>query len=276
MMPPQPLHWQQGDATLTAMLHMPANKPETAILMIPGGSDYRIGSHRSYVRLAMALADAGHAVMRLDVSGMGDSSGHHTGFETLGGDIASALVVLHTHLPPSIKLYLWGQCDGASAILIGLGTDFQADGAILCNPWARDARTAADQLVRHHYRRRLSSRDSWRRLLSGQTSLIGSVKSVFAALTTLAQPDKSPSRYQERIITTLKSGRWPCLIVIGSEDAGGQEFRLFANKHEAVRQPVTQSVIAGGNHSFSTREQRQSLQNIACDWLEAQQNVTKP
>jgi uncharacterized protein len=267
MTPPIPMSWMNGEAQLTAMLHLPKSEAKSAILMIAGGTDYRIGSHRSYVRLAMAFAAAGHAVMRLDVAGMGDSSGTYAGFERQGGDIASAIATLRQRLLPNTKIILWGQCDGASASLIGLGDSYQADGAILCNPWVRNAQTSAEQIVRHHYRHRLTSRQSWQRLLSGQTNIWRSVKNLLAALVTLSRKSGAPSGYFEQIITCLKSGRCPCLVVIGGDDMGGQEFRLFMEKHQINGPKISLKLIDGGNHSFSSATQRQTLQNTALDWL---------
>jgi uncharacterized protein len=265
---PRPISWMHNGAQLTAMLHLPATHPKAAILMLPGGSDYRIGSHRSYVRLAQAMAERGHAVMRVDVSGVGDSSGVHAGFEAMGTDIASALAVLRATLAPGTRVFLWGQCDGASAILLGLGRSFEADGAILCNPWVRTARTSAHQVVRHHYRHRLTSGTSWRRLLRGQTNILASLRSVAHSLRTIATPVDSSS-YIDDMIDVLRQNRWPCLTVIGSEDAGGQEFRLLCQQRKISGTHISESIIAGGNHSFSHPTQRQQLQKIASDWIEA-------
>ncbi len=268
MSPPLPISWLHADAQLTAMLHMPSMHPKAGILMLPGGSDYRIGSHRSYVRLACAMAQRGHAVMRVDVTGVGDSSGDAAGFEAIGADIASALAVLRGALPPGTKVFLWGQCDGASAILLGLGRSFEADGAILCNPWVRSTYTSANQLVRHHYRHRLTSGTSWRRLLRGQTNILASLRSVTTSLLTMATP-ATVSGYVNDMIETLRQNRWPCLTVIGSQDAGGQEFRLLCKHHKVRGSQISESIIVGGNHSFSHPAQRQQLQNIAGDWLDA-------
>jgi uncharacterized protein len=267
MLAPRPLSWLSGANRLTAMLHETVEAPRAAILMLPGGSDYRIGSHRSYVRLAKKMAGSGYAVMRLDVAGMGDSSGCHSGFEALGPDLASGIAVLRQNLPVGTKVFLWGQCDGASAILLGLGRAFEADGAILCNPWVRTAQTSADQVIRHHYRHRLTSSASWRRLLNGQTNIAASFKSVFKALQTMFGPAPTSNSYLNDIIETLSQNQWPCLIIVGSEDAGGQEFRLLCQRHNLASTTIEQATIAGGNHSFSHPDQRQQLEKIALGWL---------
>lgn len=47
--------------------------PSRAIVLLPAGADRRIGQGRMYVRLARRLAASGIVVLRLDISGIGDS-----------------------------------------------------------------------------------------------------------------------------------------------------------------------------------------------------------
>jgi uncharacterized protein len=265
---PIPLTWSSGGAMLTAMLHLPkADAPRAAILMLPGGTDYRIGSHRSYVRLAAALCDAGLAVLRLDVSGMGDSGGAYAGFEELGPDIASGIDQLRQRLPVHTPVILWGQCDGASAILLGLGKFFEVEGAILCNPWVRTAQTAAAQVVQHHYRQRLASPQSWQRILKGQTNVWRSFQNLGRALRALLKPTINPGSYLDRIGRSLAAAPCRCLVVIGEYDAAGQEFRLFAKKLALSPEKITHVLIPGGNHSFSTKAQQHKISNEALKWI---------
>jgi pimeloyl-ACP methyl ester carboxylesterase len=68
----------EGD-TLLGILHAPAivrsGTTGTGVVIVVGGPQYRGGSHRQFVQLARRLAHEGHAVLRFDVRGMGDSSG---------------------------------------------------------------------------------------------------------------------------------------------------------------------------------------------------------
>ncbi|HEX8528226.1 MAG TPA: hydrolase 1, exosortase A system-associated, partial [Allosphingosinicella sp.] len=48
---------------------------ETGLLLVTGGTQTRIGSHRMYERLAAALAEAGWPCFRFDRRGVGDSEG---------------------------------------------------------------------------------------------------------------------------------------------------------------------------------------------------------
>ena len=59
----------------------------TGLLLVTGGSQTRIGSHRMYERLAKALADNGYPCFRFDRRGVGDSDGEDPGFRGSGPDL---------------------------------------------------------------------------------------------------------------------------------------------------------------------------------------------
>jgi len=60
------------------------------VLIIVGGPQYRVGSHRQFVLLARHLAAQGIPVMRFDVRGMGDSKGKPRNFGQLDDDLRAA------------------------------------------------------------------------------------------------------------------------------------------------------------------------------------------
>src|SRR5258706_1742827 len=88
----------EGDA-LVGILHEPADAADIGVVVIVGGPQYRAGSHRQFVVLARAIADAGFAVLRFDVRGMGDSAGAPRSFETVGADVAAAIAALQSAVP---------------------------------------------------------------------------------------------------------------------------------------------------------------------------------
>src|SRR5881398_3691346 len=83
----------EGDA-LVGILHEPTSPAEVGVVVIVGGPQYRVGSHRQFVLLARTLAAAGFAVLRFDYRGMGDSSGEQRSFEAASADIGTAVDVL--------------------------------------------------------------------------------------------------------------------------------------------------------------------------------------
>src|SRR5688572_31495624 len=62
----------------------------TGLLLVTGGSQTRIGSHRMYERLAKSLVKHGIDCFRYDRRGVGDSSGSDPGYIASGPDIRAA------------------------------------------------------------------------------------------------------------------------------------------------------------------------------------------
>ena len=108
---------------LHGMLHEGAPSATTGVLVIVGGPQYRVGSHRQFVLLGRALAERGYPVLRFDYRGLGDSDGEPHTFETIDADIRAAIDAF-TRLRPGLeRVVVWGLCDAASAALFYGATD---------------------------------------------------------------------------------------------------------------------------------------------------------
>lgn len=147
-----------------------AGNGAVALLMVTGGSQTRIGSHRMYERLAARLAGAGYPALRFDRRGVGDSEGEDPGWRGSGPDIEAAAAALRAETGAA-RLIGLGLCDGATALaLYGAGAGL--DGLILVNPWLTQAEAdaPAPAAIRVHYARRLLSREGWKKLVTGSIS----------------------------------------------------------------------------------------------------------
>src|SRR4051794_3005475 len=88
----------------------------TGVLMVTGGTQTRIGSHRMYERLAKRLAEAGFPCLRFDRRGVGDSEGEDPDWRGSGPDIAAAAAALRREASGVQRIVGFGLCDGASAL----------------------------------------------------------------------------------------------------------------------------------------------------------------
>jgi exosortase A-associated hydrolase 1 len=140
----------------------------TGLLLVTGGSQTRIGSHRMYERLCKSLASLGYPCLRYDRRGVGDSAGEDPGFRGSGPDLKAAAALLRAQSPGLERVIGFGLCDGATALAL-FGAEARLDGLILVNPWLVEAQAGdpAPAAIRAHYRRRLLSREGWKKLLSG-------------------------------------------------------------------------------------------------------------
>jgi exosortase A-associated hydrolase 1 len=172
-----------GAATLAGSLDL-SNPSTTGVLLVIGGSQTRVGSHRMYERLAKALADKGYSCFRYDRRGVGDSAGEDPGFRGSEPDLKAAADAFRKEVPGLRRIVGFGLCDGASALAL-YGDEAGLDGLILANPWLVEAEEGnpAPAAIRAHYRKRLLSWDGWKRLLTGAVNfrkLWGGIRRLFS------------------------------------------------------------------------------------------------
>ena len=138
------------------------------LLLVTGGSQTRVGSHRMYERLGKALPEQGFPCLRFDRRGVGDSPGEDPGFRDSGAEIAAAAAAFRAEVPALERMMGLGLCDGATALAL-FGKAAGIDALILVNPWLveTEAEEQAPAAIRAYYRKRLLSREAWKKLLSG-------------------------------------------------------------------------------------------------------------
>ena len=100
------------DRTLRGTLHV--GNAKVPIIIVHGYfSANKIGAHRLYVQMANMLAQIGFSVLRIDLSGMGESDGEISdiNFADHVSDISSAAAQLMKHTGSS-KIHYIGHCIG--------------------------------------------------------------------------------------------------------------------------------------------------------------------
>ena len=164
----RPFFFACGGESLLGIVAAPPAPAEVGVLVIVGGPQYRVGSHRQFVLLARALAGAGIACMRFDHRGAGDSSGAMRSFEAIDDDIRAAVDAFLALTPRVTKVVLWGLCDAASAACCYAASDPRVVGLVLLNPWVRTNASEASTYLRHYYGRRLLEPEFWRKVARGE------------------------------------------------------------------------------------------------------------
>lgn len=162
-------------AELVGVLSRPADAARTmpvGVVIVVGGPQTRVGSHRQFTIMARALAAAGHACLRFDYTGMGDSPGPRPDFEKAGPDIGRACDALLAQVPGCQRIALWGLCDGATAAIFYAQQDPRIAAVIAANPWARSEATRAQTIVTEHYGSRLRSGEFWKKLVTGKVNVL--------------------------------------------------------------------------------------------------------
>lgn len=268
-----------ADESLLGIVALPDAPLTVGVLVVVGGPQYRVGSHRQFLLLARALAAAGYPAMRFDYRGMGDSSGEMSHFEAVDEDIAAALAAFRRQCPQLERIVLWGLCDAATAALLywertrdaGLG------GLVLLNPWARSETTLARTHIKHYYLRRLMQGEFWRKLLGGRLGIGRAVRDLAgnwlrARQAGAAEAAVAAEPFQKRMMRALADFPGPSLLVLSDDDYTAKEFleacRADAVATRALAGPgLTRVDMSGADHTFSSRALRRTVEAATLDWL---------
>jgi exosortase A-associated hydrolase 1 len=266
-----------GGELLIGVLHEPVERTSsTGILIVVGGPQYRVGSHRQFVLLARALAGCGHAVLRFDYRGMGDSDGDNRGFEHVDTDIRAAVDVLLAGQSALEGVVIWGLCDAASAVLMYCAGDRRVVGVILANPWVRTETGEARAYLRHYYLQRLLQPTFWRKVIGGRFNPVNSV--VELAYTLLhagrGRPNVSApaASFVGRMLAGLASFGRPVLVLISERDLTARAFvDLYSADRgwrAAMSSPhVTVVRLLNADHTFSSRDALNQAAAHCSAWL---------
>ncbi|NHZ34794.1 hydrolase 1, exosortase A system-associated [Massilia sp. CCM 8692] len=273
------LRFSCGGEALFGILSVPAQPAKRAVLIVVGGPQYRVGSHRQFTTLARGLAAQGIAALRFDYRGMGDSHGAMRDFEVVGEDLRAAIDNLFTALPGVEEVVIWGLCDGASAAIFYAADDARVSGLVLLNPWVRTSGGHAKATIKHYYRARLFDPELWKKILRGQLN-VGAAAASFLRIAGAAagkgagkdQAGAAPAALPERMRAGLARFRGKVLLIISGADLTAQEFLDTAagsDQWQAVlaAPQVSRQTLVEADHTFSRRVWKDQVLHWTGDWL---------
>ncbi len=166
------LHFEFGCGSLKLAGALDTAPGTTGLLVVSGGSEIRSGAFSGQSHLAARIARIGFPVFRFDRRGVGDSEGEDRGFRSSEGDIRAALEAFRAMAPQMERVFAFGNCDAASALMLQQGAGF--DGLILSNPWTfEDSAEGSDEpqhspdAIRSRYWEKLKNPKEIARLLRG-------------------------------------------------------------------------------------------------------------
>ena len=254
--------------SMAAIAHLPEQRRATCgVVIVVGGPQYRVGSHRQFVLLARELAAQGVPVLRFDLPGMGDSGGDPVGFERADSPIRAAIDCLMATATGIDQVCLWGLCDGASAALMYAPSDARVSALVLANPWVRSESGLAQSYLDAYYGRRLRSAAFWRKIVrdpaiafKAAVGLVANLRRASGRKTESTQGSDDRS-FLGRMLRGGEHFRGRMLVLLSGRDLVATEFELalgrwqrWASAFSGPRVRIEKHPEA--NHTFSRREWR--------------------
>jgi len=278
---------------LYGVLSMPqSTSPSTTrgVVLVVGGPQYRVGSHRQFTLLARELAQQGIPVLRFDYRGMGDSEGEIRDFLDVDADLRAAIDAFIAEAPAIREVVLWGLCDAASAAMLYSHQDPRVAGLVLLNPWARTEEGAARAYLKHYYLSRLMQPGLWRKIVRGQFDYAAAVRSFISLCSNALRrrkpsvadvaPSAGPAPAQsvgqqpslpERMLTGFTRFQGRSLIIISGADLTGREFMDMAAapawRKQMRSQRVSRQTLPQADHTFSRPDWRDQVAQWTAEWL---------
>lgn len=261
----------------------PPCQPQALLLLPNTGAIHHVGNHRLYVQMARALAAQGCRVVRMDLSGLGESPARPgEASDVVYGrhaleDVAAVVQAARAQWPTQ-RISMLGLCAGGYHALRSAVQGLQLDQVIVVNPlvyhWHEgmtlDAH--APRVQEAYYRARWRSISGWKRLLTGRSDLrqllcvmAGGLwrrlKQMPAAMLRLSRRSGAVDDLNADLLAVSKQGvrmhfvfsedepGWPAL-----QAQGGRALKALQ-----ARGALTVSHVPRADHTFTTALARQRL-----------------
>jgi len=262
---------------------------DIAVLMVSGGAQIRAGSHRMQQQLASFLQQQQISSLRFDFPGFGDAEGLPQDFIQHANWLSQVLSAAQQAEPRINYWVLFGLCDGASAILLNQQVLQKASGLILLNPWCRASQNHAQTMVRFYYWQRLCAIEFWKKLLSGSSHPLQSLRQFFQYVrqgyTQTPAPSDNTWQSAGAGATSLNSSNFlmpmldnwcdfdkPVLLALSDTDLTAQECasllaQLPKQRQTQMASHTTTQTLAGANHTCSDAQHFLQLQQHIKAWF---------
>jgi len=262
------------------------------ILLLNIGSNHHTGSHRLYVTMARTWAAQGYQVVRLDVSGIGDSAADVSAdgavYSTRAvDDVRRAMDVLERDYGVK-RFVLCGLCSGAYMAYHTAVQDTRVAGVALVNLATFEWREGDSLEIRQRtsfkstqfYKRAVLDLSTWRRLATGDvnasgvlTELARRVSARWFGTRARSDADAAPGAPKKTVADTMRtlcSRGTRVLMVFDAADGGidVMEAELGKGASRLKRESMFQlEIVDGADHTFTGVDARTELMRVLGKYL---------
>jgi hypothetical protein len=266
-----PLFFGAGDL-LFGILNEPVgtrHRQRPAILLLNAGTVHRMGPHRMYVRLARHWAGLGFCVLRMDLSGIGDSPAAEGCPENLCyprdrlADVEAAMDAIERRLGAT-RFVLVGLCSGADIAFKSALASERVAGTVMMNPrtfCVHDLELVETYKRANYYLQTLLDHGKVLRLLRGQVDvrralgmLAANVRRAWRRRHEAARSKETKSDVPEALRQLARRG--VDTLLVASEHDPGVEYvdRHFGRGMRALEQVAgfRRADFHGTDHTFTS------------------------
>ncbi len=283
----QPVEFNVRAHKLYGVLSIPSVDFHTAVIIVVGGPQFRVGSHRQFALLARHLASCGILALRYDYTGMGYSEGVPKKFYEVDEDIIAAVNYVSNYNANIKHLYVWGLCDAASAISFVAHTDKRIEGMIILNPWVRSEASHSKAVLSSYYRDRIFSMQVWSDLVKSPSKILNACASLLAVTLRVLKSqfenhsdsdvlNISVAEREDNLALAIFKGmsefKGRICLIISKKDLTAEEFMQEFNKSGWLENIKNQSKttichVEGADHTFSSAEWRKQVEEITMEFV---------
>lgn len=276
------LSFDCGGKSLVGILSGTGRPAARGVLIVVGGPQYRVGSHRQFALLSRSLAERGVPTLRFDYRGMGDSGGEVRTFELVSEDIRCALDRFFAAVPGLKDVVIWGLCDAASAALMYAHEDLRVSGLVLLNPWVRTTQGLARAHLKQYYLRRLFQSGLWQKVARGEFNFREAARAFGGIVADAAgrnhsgaiRSPASEASFLDRMEDGLRKFRGKVLFILSGNDLTAQEFKDYVAGSGRWRrllkgERVTRHDLPEANHTFARRHWRDQVERWTEAWVKS-------
>ncbi|NQX88208.1 MAG: hydrolase 1, exosortase A system-associated [Halioglobus sp.] len=263
-----------GDDRLVGVATLPHVEAEIGVIILVGGPQYRVGSHRQFTQLGRSLGEVGIPSFRFDFAGRGDSEGKARSFDQTHDDITAAVEAFCLAADSVSRIVLWGLCDAASSAMIHAYRHPQISGMVLLNPWVHAGEYAPDVKLSYFYRPFLADSSRWRNTLAARKKIIPKLRELVRDGVALVENRSAAydQPFVQQMFDGLRLFRHEVLIVLSAEDLTATEFRsLVSNNPEWTKLIAGPSIktltVNGADHTFSKAIWKEQVAQLTIEWI---------
>ena len=248
--------------------------PSPAVVIVNNGIVHRVGNHRMFVTLARELAQAGHIVLRFDLSGLGDSRRREDALsadDAALADTSEAIDALSAKCG-STEFVILGLCSGSDVALRYGHTDERVVGLVLLDP----EMPPTLRFYANYIRERMLRLRSWITFVRGRGRIWSdaaiAVCSLLPGGRRVAFEVGSAADIERNFRSSIDRGIELFVALTGGDLAWRQTYReqlLDAFPTVPFNGKLRLEYFSHADHTFSRAEDRARLNKLIVDWLSA-------